>query len=104
MKLYDKIRNLLFDYPEYRNSDKKLIWRIWMEQEGVFNLNGGEIITYTAFMKAQSPETVRRTRQKVQQDHPELQASESVRRTRKSIQDQKGTFVYREPFTGKLFN
>ena len=53
-------------------------------------------INYENFMDATSPENIRRTRQKVQQDHPELQSSKKVLETKKKIEDQKGTFVYLE--------
>ena len=99
MRLYTKVKHLLVEFPELRNSDKMLIWKVW--------LDGGfvkyENITLEAFMNAPSVETIRRTRQKVQEEYPELQASEGVRRFRKTKQTTKSTFVYREEFTGKLF-
>lgn len=99
MKLYDKIKDLLVNEPILRNSDKKLQWRIWEGQGVVINNR----LYFSDFEKAISPETIRRTRQKVQQDHPELQSTESVKKAKKKIQDTKGTFVYREVFTGTLF-
>jgi hypothetical protein len=102
--LYEKIKQLLNDYPDYRNSDRKLIWRIWMEQGFVYSMRGEDLITYPMFMKATSPETIRRTRQKIQQNFPELRSSEKVLQEKSKIEAQKGTHVYREPFTGMLFN
>lgn len=104
MKLYDRIKFLLGASAEYRNSDRKLIWRIWKDEFLVDSpYSQAEAITFEAFMKATSPETCRRTRQKVQSDHPELQSDKQVLEAKKRIQNQKGTFVYREEFTGRLF-
>ena len=100
MKLYLKILHLLQEYEELRNSDKMLIWKVWVDGGFVKYEN----ITYPAFMEAPSVETIRRTRQKVQEEHPELQANEKIVRARRMKQSSKGTFIYREPFTGKLFN
>lgn len=100
--LYEKIKQLLIDSACYRNSDRRLIWRIW-EEQGLTG-GGGVYINFGQFMLATSPETIRRTRQKVQQDFPELQSDKSVLKVKKSIEAQKGTHVYREPFTGKLFD
>jgi hypothetical protein len=99
MRLYVKVKHLLIEFPELRSSDKMLIWKIW--------LDGGfvkyDTIRLDAFMQAPSVETIRRTRQKVQEYYPELQATEGVRRAKKLKQSTKGTFVYGETFTGKLF-
>ena len=105
MKLYERIKFLLGASSDYRNSDRKLIWRIWKDEFLTNSPYGqAESITLEAFMKATSPETVRRTRQKVQAEHPALQSDKQVLEAKKRIQDTKGTFVYREEFTGKLFN
>lgn len=98
-KLYDHIKKLLEESREYRNSDRKLIWKIWCDEGLVWSSVNPDIdstIPYCGFMKATSPETIRRTRQKVQQDHPELQSDKSVLKEKKRIQDQRGTHVYRE--------
>lgn len=100
MKLYEKIKSLLNDSPELKDSDMKLFWRIWTSQ-GLTSF--GQISEDQFMHEAIHPETIRRTRQKVQAEHPELQSSESVKLAKKAIEDTKGTFVYREEFTGKLF-
>lgn len=92
MKLYDKIRSLLRVNTKLRSSDKELIWEI-LELEGTV-IDG--VITKERFMDSMSTETIRRTRQKVQENHPELQATSTVKKFRKEIQRQKGTHVYRE--------
>lgn len=105
IKLYDKIRKLLEENEEYRNSDRKLIWRIWDDEGRLTHSWEGEkeVMTKYDFMKCTSPETVRRTRQKVQSDHPELQSSKKILEAKKNIEKTKGVFVYHEKFTGRLF-
>ena len=78
-----------------RDSDKKLQWYLWQTQGFIRN----DILTYEDFMKIGilSTETIRRTRQKVQEDHPELQSSPGVRSMKEKKRKTKGTFVYREP-------
>ena len=88
--LYDFIRNALGDDPSLRDSDKKLMWRVWQEQ----GLATSSYITYEQFIAAELPENVRRTRQKVQEDHKELASSKSVAFARKRKEKLKGMFVY----------
>lgn len=91
VKLYDLIKGLLDDNELYRNSDRELIWRV-LELEGTA-VNG--VITKDKFMHSKSTETIRRTRQKVQENHPELQPNSFTKNLRNNIQKQKGTHVYR---------
>lgn len=98
-KTYDLIKELLTDYPELRDSDRKLQWEVW-DHEGF--TDSGVLITKSSYMKATDPETIRRTRQKLQQLHPELGSNEKVRKFRKSIADQKGTHIFREVIKEQL--
>jgi hypothetical protein len=50
-------------YPETRNDDKKLILAVWWLQDNEYELNFRKFFQY----KAISPETIRRTRQKLQE-------------------------------------
>jgi len=97
-KTYDKIKNILENYPDTRNSDKKLIWKFW-EIEGSLDFGDayGEFIKECEFLKATSPESIRRARQKIQQLHPELgPTSDQVRKRRGIKAGTKGTFIFRE--------
>ena len=91
MKTYDLICTILQKKPELRNSDKALCWEIW-SMEG--KTKAGLISKYD-FLTAEHFETIRRTRQKVQEDHPELKSNEQIEEQRKAIERTKGTFVYR---------
>lgn len=87
MKTYDLVKKLLTEYPELRNSDKKLIWKVW-EVQGVAKT----YITKQDFMeKAELSETIRRARQLVMEEHPELKGH--VRNSKKEAT--KGTFAFR---------
>ena len=92
MKLYDRVKYILEDFPITRNSDKELIWIIW-EQKGLIVANR---IDKKEFMKAPTPESITRARRKVQENHSELQATEPVRKARKLKEETKGTFIFRE--------
>lgn len=65
-KLYDVIRHLLTTSSDLRYNDKALMWEVW-KQHG---LKGN--LTREQFMTLEDTETIRRTRQKVQEDHKEL--------------------------------
>lgn len=67
MTLKTTIYNILLNNPETRDSDKKLIWEVWKE----FGLiSGFDVQVYYImkdnFMKAPSPESIRRCRQALQ--------------------------------------
>lgn len=97
MRLYDQIKQLLQTLPELRDSDRKLQWHLWMQQGLVRN----NTIKYEDFMAHNllNPETIRRTRQKVQENFPHLQSSLGIQALKNKKRRLKGTFVYREPIT-----
>lgn len=92
MKIYDKVKLLLTQYPETKDSDKKLFWRMCFDMGLVFD---GKI-SYVNFLSAPSTESVRRCRQKIQELHPELRGSETVQKAREEKRKSKSTFIYRE--------
>lgn len=97
MKLYDIVINLLIDHPVLRDSDRRLIWNVWHRQ-GLINMDEGTdtYITKANFLKAASTESIRRCRQKIQEERPELGPSAYVKEARRKKQADKGTFIYRE--------
>lgn len=94
MKLYDLTKVILINLPNTRNNDKELIWRVWSELGYVLQ----DTISYSAFLNKRCPipETIRRTRQKIQELYPELQAVKKVYEARQKIAESKGTFIFRE--------
>jgi hypothetical protein len=93
MKIYDLVKDLLTDYPETRNSDKKLIWKVW---EKLGYVETGYALHYEDFLRSPSTESIRRCRQKIQETHTDLQPSFHTRAERRYIQNQKGTFIFRQ--------
>jgi hypothetical protein len=92
IKLYDRIKHLLEIAPIYRNSDDELQWQIWSDTGTVVN----GVITKSNFLKALNPETIRRTRQKVQEEHPELKADPGVLALREEKEKTGGNFAFQE--------
>jgi hypothetical protein len=70
------VERILEWYPETRNSDKKLLLRYY-DQHGLHLTEEQADI----FLSIKSPETIRRTRQKIQESG-KYPATENVRRTR----------------------
>jgi len=86
---------LLVNYPELRDSDNKLYLKVCeyinpeIETESFADVfNNYDDYGIPPF------ETVRRNRQKVQEEHPELQASDTVARFRAENE-----MIYREEFS-----
>jgi hypothetical protein len=90
MNLYLKIKDTLTEDKKYRNNDLELIWRIWEDEGSV--VNGA--LTLSSFLKATCPETIRRTRQKVVENHKDLEADPSVLERRKGVEKTGGNFVF----------
>jgi hypothetical protein len=91
-KLYDSVKDLLMKYPKLRDSDRLLIWNVW----GMGGYVKQGAITKEDFLRAPHTESIRRVRQKIQEQHPELQSSEEVRFAKKEKEKKKGNFVYQE--------
>lgn len=93
MKTYNLIKQLLIKFPELRNNDKLLHWKVF-EVQGLLVNN---CLPMNAFIyKAKSTETIRRTRQMVQAKCPELQANAKIKDQREDIKKSKGTWVFRD--------
>lgn len=71
------IERILRDFPETRNSDKRLILKVW-ESQGLYLT---EAQAYK-FFEVSSPETIRRVRQKIQESG-KYQADPLIRRERR---------------------
>lgn len=92
VKLFDRIKYLLELSPLFRNSDEELQWKIWVDTGSVVN----GVMTKSGFLRAINPESIRRTRQKVQEAHPELKADPSVLALREEKEKTGGNFAYQE--------
>lgn len=69
-KLNDKVRDLLIYHPKTRDDDMHLLALIW-NREGVYE-DTLHFFTKLSAGKLPNPETVRRTRQLLQQENPDL--------------------------------
>lgn len=93
MKTYDLIKQLLEKYPELRNNDKELQWKV-CENQGI-TVNG--FLSKENFLyKAKSFETIRRSRQKAQEENPHLRANPQTQEARMEKQKSKGTWIFRD--------
>lgn len=77
MKLNNTIEHILLNYPEARDSDKYLILKVW-EQYGLYLSD----VQKDKFMDCPSTESIRRTRQKLQ-EQGKYKASDRVSRHRR---------------------
>jgi len=102
MKTYDLVKKVLIDSEQARNSDKECIWQVYKRIgviKNVIYFGDREAITKETFLSGKLPnfETIRRSRQKIQELNPDLQATSStVRKRRKQLEKQRGTHIFRE--------
>ena len=69
------VEKLLASFPHLRDDDNKLIANIWSYQigmESVRQINGYDFLKIFADGNLTSPETIRRIRQKIQEQKPHL--------------------------------
>lgn len=76
MRVKDKVERVLSVHKDTRDNDKLLMLQVW-EIEGFFLTDNQKI----AFMKSSSPESIRRMRQKMQEEG-KYRASEEVEQKR----------------------
>lgn len=93
MKTYLLVKRILEDHEETRNSDKELQWRIW-EREGA--VKNGYLSKQDYIFHAKHFETIRRTRQKIQEKYPHLRASTEVQEMRTNKEKSKGTWIFND--------
>jgi len=91
MKLIkDKVISLLRADAKYREDDNKLIARIWYQESLVLNCTTSvELLTALAKGKLTSSESIRRSRQKTQEEMPELRGKNYKERQEESGQVKK---------------
>ena len=87
------VYDILLVSLECRNSDKKLIWEVYKQLHFVENWN--ETISKESFMKAPSPESIRRVRQQLQRSDllsgdKLIQPAEEIKKVRVKMSREKG--------------
>ena len=87
MTLFAKIKTvkqrvtiLLQGHPRLRDSDNKLIANYWHNELGSHDIGVNEFLRRFSLGKFTSPESIRRCRQKIQEQNPELRGSSYGRR------------------------
>jgi len=92
--IYDQVKLILEEFPETRDSDKRLIWEFWIrEGKTDYVYTEPQFITFYNFLSATSPESIRRSRQAIQLHHPQLRGEKYKLRKQMAAQPP----VYLEP-------
>lgn len=84
-----RITELLTLKPELRDSDERLIANLWYSQMGKERVNGmdaKEVLRLFSEGQLVSPETIRRCRQKIQEQNPELRGKSYKARQKKGVE------------------
>ena len=80
-KLSDRVRNLLIQYPNTRDDDMYLLALLWNRQVGDSNKRlAVDLLCDLTGGRLSNPETVRRTRQLLQQENPDLRGKKYRKR------------------------
>ena len=81
-KIKDKVKFLLTAYPKLRDNDNRLIALIWHDEFEKMNKSKSSIEFLRACANGEltSPESIRRMRQKLQENHPELRGEMYLKR------------------------
>ena len=107
-KTYDVVKELLLRYPETRNSDKALMFQVWVQQG--YGSESGVTFRKDEFVAGVAhPKSIIEARRKLQREQEAqlidgsrlsagslLIADKVVRKYRMQIDTQKGTHVYRD--------
>ena len=80
MKAKQKVKKLLSNHQHFRDSDNKLIAAYWYNEIKGKGLNpnemtGMDLLHYFADCKLTNPETIRRSRAKIQEENPNLRGN-----------------------------
>lgn len=79
--LQERVEKLLISHPHLRDSDEKLIANIWTQdvktkqKSTIDSMSAKEVLTLFANKSLTSSETIRRTRQKVQEKNEDTRGS-----------------------------
>jgi len=85
LKNKDVVKEILIRFPKTRDCDKKLIARFWDWEKRKKNITG-DFLKEFYNGKFANPETIRRSRAKLQENEPELRGKNYM--IRKGIEEQ----------------
>ena len=101
LTIADRVKKLLIDKPHLRDSDNKLIASVWYLELGkinkVENMGGMEVLKSLADGKLSSSESIRRSRQKLQEELPDLRGKTYKRRQTIEVSEMKDEIRGFEP-------
>jgi hypothetical protein len=79
-----RVLECLRQWPDLRDSDERLIVHIWRSEIPYQKLSGEEVLRIMANGTLTNTESIRRSRQLIQKDNPELRGKSYVHRQKKS--------------------
>ena len=85
--VHEKVKTILYTYPQSQDSDNDLLARIWYSEfmsNGMKQSHAVEICMLLKNGKLSHPQSIRRTRQKIQEDHPDLRGRTYHERQKKA--------------------
>lgn len=92
IKIKDVVKELLIQYPETRDNDNLLMLKVWRRQyPGLPNSEFSTFANYLVLNKFKSPESIRRSRQKIQEQNPHLRGK--LREQRKKEAEKVRTLI-----------
>ena len=83
VKIKDRVKAILLEKPEMRDNDYRLLAVLWMREVGAERINqmtAFELLKHLAIGKLSHPESVRRIRAKLQEEHIELRGAKYKQR------------------------
>lgn len=87
-KVKDLVERILFENPETRDNDRLLMFKVWAEQNPVLRRGMYPLRKFAEdFIEGRyyDPETIRRTRQKVQEKYPGLRGEKYFERHKEEL-------------------
>jgi hypothetical protein len=78
IRIKDKVKQILEDYPQCRGDDLQLVWRYYTQYTGIRM----KFSMFRELLLAPAPETLSRRRRELQHEYPELQPTKRTRHKR----------------------
>lgn len=76
----ETVKKILTDYKDTRDSDEKLIARLWLAECVLFKLDYAKLLEHLFHCKLTTPTSIIRTRRLIQLNHAELRGEKYIKR------------------------
>ena len=83
------VTKVLKEYSDTRDSDEKLIARIWLSECTLLKLNYEKVLEHIFYNKLTSSKSIVRVRALLQNKHPELRGAKWEKRHKKLVEETK---------------